>query len=628
MPFLRRSGSKEEPSAAPLPRRLGGDQAWSPTPAAPQSLLATLAGDDPRPAYQAPRRGQSAMASAVAARGDSSGKIFDPSTGRCAGPAENFLYDLVAPAWAEVNQLVPIDMQMVLWMTGRIRDSAVSSGNAAAYDLLARRDSADPRRRQRLGKIISDMISGAPNSGNPPVLDISVPGGFRRDSVTLRPTNELVSRLFAYGYGWGPIQPYMDNPRVTEIMANSWDEIFIEQKGRSSSGLVSTGVRFESPRHFEDFLDKMVSDVGGRKRLDEEHPMVDFSLPSGERGNATRYIGRTPSLVIRRPRRDIDFTLDVLALDLHAMSCGQRDFIRAINRAGSNMLTFGETGSGKTTVLSAILDDKPKEKRILVIEDTPEITVNPHRHPNFFPMTALDPDVFNMRALVKNALRMRPDNLVIGETRDATAFDLLQALMTGTQGSMSTIHASSSEDALERLVGLVLSAGVVKEERAVRRTITGAVHFLIKCQRLSNGTRVISRIDEVLPLAADGSFAIQNVYAIDIDAADGRLTYRFVPNPDYRVGTRLLSLFDEAQLDPDDWSGTALAALEAGYLAAPEDASDAMAAAEPSADPDAADPSPDLSGGHETDAVSPLDNRLAPVRDIDIDTGMGSGGAA
>jgi pilus assembly protein CpaF len=348
----------------------------------------------------------------------------------------------------------------------------------------------------------------------------------------------------------------MSDPTVTEIMVNAHDRIFVERTIPGvGSQLVPVLDTFESPMVLRRFIERMVEQTKD-KTIDFENPTVDLSLPDGSRVNATippaSRLG--PTITIRR-KRERFYSLDELQ-EFGAFSPEMRQFLHESNISGANMMSFGPTGSGKTTLLTALIDDKPRDRRIIVVEDTPEINIDINRHPNFISM--LTSERRSMRDLVRNALRQRPDHLIVGETRDATAYDLIQAFNSGQTGSMSTIHARDPQSALVRLTNLVRQAEAAPTEEPARRMVAEAIHLLIFAARLPDGSRRIISIDEVLDLDDAFNFRTQNVFSLSIAGRNqnGRLNVTFVHNPNYVMGPSLAKLFADAGYDPEAWTGS------------------------------------------------------------------------
>jgi pilus assembly protein CpaF len=511
---------------------------------------------DRPPGSTAPRESlfDPALLGEYAKLGESRFALSDPI-----GSGPNFLYDLLSPAWAEQNQFIAVDFDLISSFASKLRESLQRPGTIAEYDALVVRNSTEPRRKMRIRKMIIDAINGMPEAAGSLEPSLFNAEAARRagHTVLLRPTEELIERIYANAFGWGPLERFINDRSITDLMVNAWDEIFIERLFRSQdSRILPAGVTFESPKVFEDWLSRLTGDMG--EPVTRANPMIDFILSDGSRGNATMFVSRSPSLTIRRAQKQEVFTLERL-VELGSITEAMAAWLRTVNLAGANLITYGETGSGKTTLLGALIDEKPEDKRLVIIEDTFEIFVDKVRHPNVVRMVVSEEAT--MRDLVKNALRQRPDHLIVGETRDRTAYDLLQALSVGTQGSMSTVHANGPRNALDRLSALILEAGVGITEHSVRQMVVEAVHVLVYAARLPDGRRCISAIDEVIGFEPNGSFLTEPVFSTSIERdADGHYFPIYAANPDFHMGENLAHLLRERGIDPDLWSGAAMAA--------------------------------------------------------------------
>ncbi|WP_338748797.1 CpaF family protein [Janibacter alittae] len=313
--------------------------------------------------------------------------------------------------------------------------------------------------------------------------------------------------------GHGPLEPYLRDPDVTEIMVNGADDIYIERDGR----IFPTGTRFADESHLRRTIDKIVSRVG--RRVDESSPMVDARLPDGSRVNAVLPpVALDGSmLTIRKFAKDPFTDSDLIAMG--TMSTPVRDFLEACVRGRRNILISGGTGSGKTTTLNVVSSFLPEEERIVTIEDAAELQLHQRhvlrtesRPPNIEGSGAIA-----IRELVRNALRMRPDRIIVGEVRDGAALDMLQAMNTGHDGSLTTIHANSPRDSLSRLETMVLMAGVDLPVRAIREQVAGAIDLIVQQARLKDGSRRIVAISEVIGMEGD-VVTLQDVFTFDYSA--------------------------------------------------------------------------------------------------------------
>src|SRR5215831_2658469 len=299
--------------------------------------------------------------------------------------------------------------------------------------------------------------------------------------------------------GYGPLEPFLRDETITEIMVNGARDVYVERDGVIEPADVS----FSDDAHVLRIIDRIVSQVG--RRVDEASPMVDARLPDGSRVNAIipPLALRGPTLTIRKFSQD-PYTLADLAA-FGSLTPTAATFLGACVRGKVNVLVSGGTGSGKTTLLNALSAFVPGNERIVTIEDAAELQLQ-QRH--VVALESRPPNVegegeVRIRELVRNALRMRPDRIIVGEVRGAETLDMLQAMNTGHEGSLTTIHANTPRDALSRLEMLVLIAGVDLPLRAVREQIASAFDLIVHLVRLVDGSRRIARITEVSGLEGD-----------------------------------------------------------------------------------------------------------------------------
>ena len=293
--------------------------------------------------------------------------------------------------------------------------------------------------------------------------------------------------------GLGPLEPLLADAGVSDILVNTHRQVYVERRGR----LELTAVRFNDETHLRKVIDRIVSRVG--RRVDESSPMVDARLADGSRVNAI-----IPPLAIDGPILSIRrFAADPLRMDdllaLGSLSAPMAAFLDALVRARVNLLVSGGTGSGKTTLLNVLGASIPAGERVVTIEDAAELQL---QQPHVVRLETRPPNVEGrgevaQRALVRNALRMRPDRIIVGETRGAEALDMLQAMNTGHEGSMTTIHANTPRDALARLESMIAMAGVDLPARAARAQVASAIGVVVQASRLSDGTRKIVSIQEL-----------------------------------------------------------------------------------------------------------------------------------
>ncbi|MGD0652159.1 MAG: CpaF family protein [Verrucomicrobiia bacterium] len=305
--------------------------------------------------------------------------------------------------------------------------------------------------------------------------------------------NRLVTEIADEILGYGPIEPLLHDPTVTEVMVNRPDQVYCERFGR----LELTEVQFRDNEHIRTVIDKIVTPLG--RRVDESSPMVDARLPDGSRVNAI-----LPPLALDGPVLTIrKFAVDpYTAEDLvgfGTLTTRVVTFLAAAVQAKFNMLISGGTGAGKTTLLNVLSSFIPEGERIVTIEDAAELHLN-QKH--VVRLEARPPNIegrgeITIRDLVRNSLRMRPDRIVVGEVRGGEALDMLQAMNTGHEGSISTVHANTPRDALARLETMVMMSGMELPSRAIREQIASALHLLIHVGRMNDGSRKLITVSEI-----------------------------------------------------------------------------------------------------------------------------------
>jgi pilus assembly protein CpaF len=318
----------------------------------------------------------------------------------------------------------------------------------------------------------------------------------------------LVTELTSDILGYGPLDPLLRDPTIDEIMCNAYDDIYVERSGR----IEHTAATFADEAHFRQVIERIVSGVG--RRVDEGSPMVDARLPDGSRVNAI-----LPPLSVRGPVMTIrkfaekPFTItDLVANKTLSMDAGV--FLEACVRGRLNVLISGGTGSGKTTMLNVVGGFIPDGERVITIEDAAELQM-PQAHVVTLesrPANVEGRGAVAIRDLVRNALRMRPDRIIVGEVRGAEALDMLQAMNTGHEGSLTTVHANSPRDVISRLETMVLMSGFDLPVRAIREQIASAVDLIVHTERLSDGTRRLTAITEVQGTEGD-VVTLQDVFA-------------------------------------------------------------------------------------------------------------------
>jgi pilus assembly protein CpaF len=324
--------------------------------------------------------------------------------------------------------------------------------------------------------------------------------------------------------GFGPLEPLLNDPGISDILVNTYDKVYVERRGR----LELTDVSFHDNAHLMKIIEKIVSRVG--RRVDESSPMVDARLPDGSRVNAI-----IPPLAVDGPLVSIrrfgatPLTVQNL-LDYKSVTPPMIKVLESLGLAKVNILISGGTGSGKTTMLNLISGFIPGNERIVTIEDAAELQL---RQPHVVRLETRPPNIegkgeVTQRALVRNSLRMRPDRIILGEVRGPEALDMLQAMNTGHEGSLATIHANTPRDALARLENMVGMAGVSLTPRAIRQQIASAITVILQASRLADGTRKVVSMQEVTGMEGD-IISMQEIFRFEqtgIDS-DGKVQGHF-----------------------------------------------------------------------------------------------------
>src|SRR5215211_2225669 len=328
-----------------------------------------------------------------------------------------------------------------------------------------------------------------------------------RTPLTREERRRIVREIADDILGYGPLEPFLRDDSVTEVMVNNYDMIFVERSGK----IERTKATFADNAHLLRIIDKIVSQVG--RRVDESSPMVDARLPDGSRVNAIipPLALKGPTLTIRKFSRD-PYTMDDL-IEFGTLTPKAAQFLAACVRGKLNVLISGGTGTGKTTTLNAMSAFVPTDERVVTIEDAAELQL---QQEHVITLEARPPNIegqgeVRIRELVRNALRMRPDRIIVGEVRGAETLDMLQAMNTGHEGSLTTIHANAPRDALSRLETLVMTAGVDLPLRAIREQISSAFDLLIQITRLVDGSRRVTNVTEVLRMESE-VITLQDVF--------------------------------------------------------------------------------------------------------------------
>jgi pilus assembly protein CpaF len=322
--------------------------------------------------------------------------------------------------------------------------------------------------------------------------------------------DRLVSDLVDEILGFGPIEPLLRDPTITEIMVNQPDQVYCERFGK----LELTDIQFRDADHIRHVIDKIITPLG--RRVDESSPMVDARLPDGSRVNAV-----VPPLSLNGPTLTIrKFSLDPYTVEdlinFGTMTRQMAAFFAACVKVKLNMIITGGSGAGKTTLLNICTSFIPAGERIVTVEDAAELKVY---QPHVVRLEARPANIegkgeIKIRELVRNCLRMRPDRIIVGEVRGAEALDMLQAMNTGHEGSLSTVHANSPRDALSRLETMVMMTGMELPSRAIREQIVSAIQIIVQVARLSDGSRKIITVTEVQGMEG-GTIVLQDLFVFD-----------------------------------------------------------------------------------------------------------------
>jgi len=364
----------------------------------------------------------------------------------------------------------------------------------------------DVRARNQVQAVIYDLISVA-----------NVPLSATEKERICR---EVLHEVF----GLGPLEPLLQDQSITDILINTHRQVYVERNGM----LELTGVVFKDAAHLRHIIDKIVSNVG--RRVDESSPMCDARLEDGSRVNVV-----IPPVAIDGPIMSIRrFGRNPIGVDQllakHSLTSPMLELLKSAVKARLNIIVSGGTGAGKTTLLNALSSFISKRERIVTIEDSAELQM---QQPHVIRMECRPPNVegkgaIRQRELVINALRMRPDRIVLGEVRGGEALDMLQAMNTGHDGSLTTIHANNPRDAIARLETMSLMAELNLPDRAIRQQISSAVSIIVQVARLSDGTRRVTHISEVTGVA-DEMVSLQDIFVFDRlgVGANGRVLGRF-----------------------------------------------------------------------------------------------------
>ena len=346
-------------------------------------------------------------------------------------------------------------------------------------------------------------------------------------TLNLQERERLSGEILDEIFGLGPLEPLMKDPQISDILVNTYSDVWIEKEGK----LHKTDIRFQDDKHLMQVIDRIISAVG--RRIDDSSPMVDARLHDNSRVNAVipPVAVDGPHLSIRRFKKDVLSADDLMGKG--TFTPAMLELLKAIVKGRLNVLISGGTGAGKTTLLNVLSSFIPEDERIITVEDSAELQL---RQDHVVRLETRPPNVegkgeLTARTLVINCLRMRPDRIIVGEVRGSEAVDMLQAMNTGHDGSLTTLHANTPRDALNRLATMVAMASLNLPEKAVRQQIAGGIQIVIQVSRLSDGKRKVMSISEIVGTEGD-VISMQEIFQYERQglAEDGSVIGRFRPS--------------------------------------------------------------------------------------------------
>lgn len=404
---------------------------------------------------------------------------------------------------------------------------------AAATTGAAHPDEYSGLREKIHGEVIELLNQDESNAGKPDVEKsetiLKTIETLVNDKGSAIPRNDrakLIKEIYNNVIGLGPLEPLLEDPEISEIMVNGPHSVYVERNGK----LELSGTTFTDNTHVMNVLNRIVSSIG--RRIDEASPMVDARLKDGSRVNAIipPLALNGPTITIRKFSKKPFTSSDLIRFG--SVSAKMMSFLEACVKGKMNIIVSGGTGSGKTTLLNVLSSFIPDNERIVTIEDAAELQL---RQNHVITLESRPPNLENagqvtIRDLVRNALRMRPDRIIVGEVRSGETLDMLQAMNTGHDGSLTTAHANTPRDLMSRLETMVLMSGMEFPMKAIREQISSALNLIVQQSRMKDGSRKIVNITEVVGMEGD-TITLQDLFVYRIDGMDssGKLRGSFVP---------------------------------------------------------------------------------------------------